>query len=295
MPYLPLPALADPEGDRIPGDIPFVVDAHVHLFPDMLFDAIWAWFDQFGWPVRYRLYSEKLIDFMLSRGVGHIVGLHYAHKPGIARQLNVYMAQLCRRYPQLTGTATVFPGEEDTAGILKEAFQLGLKAVKLHAHVQGFRLDSAGMREIYEVCSASGKPLVMHIGREPKHPYYKYPVDPYLICSAEKVEQVIKDYPDLRICVPHLGADEYEAYRTMIEQYDNLWLDTTMMLADYLPTAARPLNEMRVDRIMYGTDIPNIPYAWDREVKKLCQSGLPQESLDLIVAENALEFFSIER
>ena len=272
-----------------------MVDAHVHLFPDMLFDAIWAWFDQFGWPVRYRLYSEKLIDFMLSRGVGHIVGLHYAHKPGIARQLNGYMAQLCNRYPQLTGTATVFPGEEDGAGILDEAFQLGLKAVKLHAHVQGFRLDSAGMREIYEVCSASGKPLVMHVGREPKHPYYEYPVDPYLICAAEKVEQVVKDYPELRISVPHLGADEYEAYRKMIEQYDNLWLDTTMMLADYLPTTAPPLSEMRVDRIMYGTDIPNIPYAWDREIKKLHQSGLPPESLDLILADNALEFFSISK
>jgi len=294
MPHLPLPALDDPEGDRVPRDIPFVVDAHVHLFPDMLFEATWAWFDQFGWPIRYRLYSEKLIEFMLSRGVGHIVGLHYAHRPGIARQLNAYMADLCGRYPQLTGTATVFPGEKDAVGILNEAFQMGLNAVKLHAHVQGFHLDSAGMHEIYEVCSASGKPLVMHVGREPKHPYYEYPVDPYLICAAEKVEQVVKNYPELRICVPHLGADEYDAYRRMIEEYNNLWLDTTMVLADYLPTSPPRLSEMRVNRIMYGTDVPNIPYAWDREIKKLHQSGLPPESLDLVLAGNALEFFGIK-
>lgn len=294
MPDLPLPALGDPEDNRIPGDIPFVVDAHVHLFPDMLFEAIWAWFDQFGWPIRYRLDSPKVIEFMLSRGVSHIVGLHYAHKPGIARQLNGYMAKLCSRYPQVTGTATVFPGEEDAAGILKEAFQLGLNAVKLHAHVQGFRLDSSGMREIYEVCSAFDKPLVMHVGREPKNPYFDYPVDPYLICKAEKVEQVIKDYPGLRVCVPHLGADEFDAYRRMIEQYDNLWLDTTMVLADYLPNSVPPpLSQMRVDRIMYGTDFPHIPYAWDREIKKLNQLGLTPESLDLILAENALGFFSI--
>jgi len=293
MPELPLPAPGDREGDRIPGDVPFVVDAHVHLFPDSLFEAIWGWFDQFGWPIRYRLSSPQIIEFLLSRGVGHIVGLHYAHKPGIARQLNSYMAKLCGSYPQLTGAATIFPGEEEAAGILKEAFQLGLNAVKLHAHVQGFRLDSAGMHEIYEVCSAFDKPLVMHVGREPKNPYFPYPVDPYLICVAEKVEQVIKDYPKLRICVPHLGADEYAAYSRMIEQYDNLWLDTTMMLADYLPTTPPPLSGMRVDRIMFGTDIPNIPYAWDREIRKLRQMDLPTESLDLILAKNALEFFSI--
>jgi hypothetical protein len=293
MPELPLPAPGDPEGDRIPASLPFVVDAHVHLFPDPLFEAIWAWFDQFGWPIRYRLSSPEIIEFLLSRGVDHIVGLHYAHKPGIARYLNGYMAELCGSYPQLTGTATIFPGEEDAAGILKEAFQLGLKAVKLHAHVQFFHLDSEGMREIYEVCSTFGKPLVMHVGREPKNPYFPYPVDPYLICVAEKVEQVVKDYPELRICVPHLGADEYDAYRRMIEQYDNLWLDTTMMLADYLPTTPPLLNEMRIDRIMYGTDIPNIPYAWDREINKLCQLDLPAQSLELVLAKNAMEFFSI--
>ncbi|MBI4965210.1 MAG: amidohydrolase [Desulfomonile tiedjei] len=291
---LPLPVPGDPEGDRIPGDVPFVVDAHVHLFPDTLFEAIWSWFDNFAWPIRYRMKSPELIEFLLSRGVGHIVGLHYAHKPGIARKLNGYMAKLCDRYPQLTGSATVFPGEEDARGILKEAFEMGLKAVKLHAHVQFFRMDSEEMREIYEACSDSGKPLVMHVGREPKNPYFPYPVDPYSICAADKLEKVIKDYPRLRVCVPHLGMDEDDAYRRMIEQYDNLWLDTTMVLADYFPLSSPPsLGDMRADRIMYGTDVPNIPYAWDREIKKLCQMGLPTESLDLILAKNARKFFSI--
>ena len=39
--------------------------------------------------------------------------------------LNAYMADLCSRQPQITGTATVFPGEEGAADILVEAFQLG--------------------------------------------------------------------------------------------------------------------------------------------------------------------------
>ena len=39
---------------------------------------------------------------------------------------------------------------------------------------------------------------------------------------------------------PHLGADEFEEYKRMTEKNDNLWLDTTMTLADYLPIGSFP-------------------------------------------------------
>ena len=98
----------------------------------------------------------------------------------MARMLNAYMADLCSLQPQVTGTATVFPGEEDARAILEEAFQLGLHGVKLHVHVQCFRMDSDAIDEICDVCVDYGKPLVMHVGREPKNPDYPYIVDPVL-------------------------------------------------------------------------------------------------------------------
>ena len=288
----PLLPLNDPEGDKLPESLPPVIDAHVHLFPDRLFGSIWQWFEQFGWPIRYQLKAPQVIDFLLSRGINHIVGLHYAHKPGAAVKLNDHMAHLCGLYPQVTGMATVFPGEENARGVLEEAFNLGLKGVKLHSHVQCFDMASKGMSEIYEVCQENNRPLVMHVGREPKSPAYD--CDPYLLCRADKLEHVLKDHPRLRVCVPHLGADEFEAYQRMIDQYDNLWLDTTMMFADYLPCSSPPpLDQMRADRIMYGTDFPHIPYAWDRELKRLHELGLSKKRLALILGENAVEFFSI--
>jgi len=296
MPSLPLPGVRDPEGARIPSSLPPVVDAHVHLFPDVIFKAIVDWFDRFGWPIRYRFNSGQVIEFLQSRGIRRVVGLHYSHKPGVARWLNSYMAELCSQHHSVTGTATVFPGEEDARGILEEAFRSGLSAVKLHAHVQGFHMDSEEMQAIYEVCQLHGKPLVMHVTREPRNPDFPYPCDPYVCCRADKLEQVLRDYPKLRICVPHLGLDEFEAYQELLEKYDNLWTDTTMVLADYLPTRRPPLlSEMRIDRIMYGTDFPNIPYAWDREIKKLCEQRLSEEQLELILAKNAMEFFSMPR
>ncbi len=288
----PLPALHDAEGNGIPESLPPVVDAHVHLFPEVFFSAIWRWFDQFGWPIRYKLKASEVLEFLFERGVGHIVGLHYAHKPGVARILNAHMIRLCRKFSQLNGTATVFPGEKDAKKILADGFRDGLCGVKLHSHVQCFDMDSEGMHVIYGVCVEHDKPLVMHVGREPKSPANS--CDPYELCSAAQLEMVIKGYPELKVCVPHLGADEFAAYQRLIEDYNNLWLDTTMTLAEYLPCFSQPLAQMRVDRIMYGSDFPQLPYAWDRELKKLRELGLSKESLRLILNQNAIEFFSIK-
>jgi len=288
-----LPGIDDEEGERAPQGLPPVVDAHVHIFPESIFSAIWAWFDENAWPIRYRLSSADVLAYLLSHGESHVIALQYAHKPGISRMLNQHMVESCRDFPgKVTGMAAVFPGEQNAEGILKEAFGQGLMGVKLHAHVQCFDMNAKEMDVIYEVCESEQKPMVMHVGREPKSVAYR--CDPYEICSAEKLENVLKNFPRLRICVPHLGFDELGVYRNLIEKYDTLWLDTTMMLANYFPVQESvDLNTYRSDRIMYGSDFPNIPYAWDRELKRLKDSGLSLEKLEWISGKSAGDFFGL--
>jgi len=288
-----LPAVHDTEGVFIPASFERVTDTHVHIFPDGIFRAVWKWFDAYGYPIRYRMQSEKLISFLLSRGVSHIIALQYAHKPGIAYGLNQYMAELCRKYPgKITGMATVFPGEKGAGDILKKAFASGLKGVKLHCHVQCFDMNSDEMDEIYDLCLSEKKPMNMHVGREPNSPAYS--CDPRVLCSADKLESVIRSFPELKICVPHLGADEYWAYKNLAEKYDNLWLDTAMVITDYFPGSRPvPLSEMRTDRILYGSDFPNIPFAWDRELREMEKLHLGENDLKKILHKNAQDFFSL--
>lgn len=287
-----LPSLDDPEGEHLPATLPPVVDAHVHLFPPRLFEAIWGWFDEHGWPIRYRLHSPAVVDFLLARGVRHLVALMYAHKPGLARAMNAWMAELCRERPQVTGLATVFPGEPDAGAILSDAFAAGLRGVKLHCHVQCMPVDSERMAEIYDACVAHDRALVVHAGREPASPAYR--CDPHTLCHVDRVEAVLRGWPDLRLCVPHLGADEYDAYGRLLERYDNLWLDTTMVVADYFPGVARhDLVSLRPERVLYGTDFPNLPYAWDREIHRLAARH-PEEDLAQVLAGTAIELFRLD-
>lgn len=279
-------ALEDEEGPRVPSHLPPVVDAHVHLFPDRVFQAVWRWFDAHAWPIRYKLRSRQVIDFLLSRGISRLVALHYSHQPGMARVLNEYVAELCREEPRVIGFATVLPGEPGAVQILEDAFRAGMKGVKLHCHVQCFSPDAPHLDEIYAACERAGKPMVMHAGREPASAHYH--CDPHQMCSAERVERVLKNHPRLKLCVPHLGADEFNAFERLLERHDNLWLDTTMLLAEYFPVAL-PLRliQCRADRILYGTDFPNIPYAWDRELRKLISLRLPSHQEAKILGENA--------
>lgn len=287
---LPLAALNDVEGSHVPAGLA-VVDAHVHLFPPRVYDAIWRWFETNAWPIRYKLYAEQTVDFLAARGVQRVVGLHYAHVPGMARDLNRFVAGFARERPIVWPLGTVLPGEPDAGAIAAEAIEeLGLKGLKLHCHVQRFAVDDPRLDPVWEVCVRNRATVVVHAGREPSLPAYK--ADIQALCSAAATRRLLTRWPELRLVVPHLGADEIEPYLGLLAEFPNLWLDTTMMLADFFPqrVAAEWLHAWG-HRILYGSDFPNLPYAWDRELKKLVAMGLPAETLQAIAAGNAARAF----
>ncbi|KAG0342841.1 hypothetical protein BG000_000604 [Podila horticola] len=261
-------------------------------------DAVWMFFDNFYWPVRYKqTYLASRADFLVEQGVRHVVLLVYAHKNGIARDLNKFLAKTVEdmntRYattpisssgPHLkrlrrvaSGLGTVMPGEPGAVEILTEAFTtLGLAGIKMHSHVQCVPANHPSMDEVYKTCIKFNKPCLIHAGKEPNSAAYK--VDADKICDVGIVEDVLRRHPQLRICVPHLGMNQYEEFFDLLDRYPNLYLDTTMVLAGFFQSMEdnKPLAEMmrtmlvkHSDRIMYGTDWPNIPYDWCRELANM--------------------------
>jgi len=43
-----------------------------------------------GWRIGYQLTSSQVLAFLLSHGIEYIIAFPYAHKPGIASELNRY-------------------------------------------------------------------------------------------------------------------------------------------------------------------------------------------------------------
>ena len=267
-----------------------IVDAHVHLHPDRLADAIRRWFDAHAWDIRYRSGVDRSVATLVEGGVARMVALPYVHKPGLARALNEFTLDVSRRHPEVLPCCTVFPGEEGEEQILDEALSGPFRGVKIHSHVMKVAPDDPRLDAVWRASARFHKPVVIHCGPEPA--LHGYGVDPRAVSGADRLRRALDRHPDAVVIVPHLGFDDTERFEEMLGSHPNLYLDTTMVIGGYF--ARQPdLDVLRrhPGRILYGTDFPNIPYAWDRELLALRAMRLPPRDEELILSENALRLF----
>jgi len=79
-----------------------------------------------------------------------------------------------------------------------------------------------------------------------------------------------------------------------MEEYPNLRMDTTMALSGYfLFEVPWEKVEKFADRILYGSDFPNIPYEMTKEVEAIRGSRLSERAQSLILGENAKGLFQL--
>jgi predicted TIM-barrel fold metal-dependent hydrolase len=119
-------------------------------------------------------------------------------------------------------------------------------------------------------------------------------VDVRALSGAARLRRALVRHPEAICVVPHLGMDEPAAFESLLDEFPNLHLDTTMAITGYF--ADRPDLEMlrrRPDRILYGTDFPNLPYEWDRELRAVRRLGLPPSDEALVLSGNARRLFGI--
>ncbi len=272
---------------------PGVLDGHVHLFPDRLAAAIWDWFDRNAWPIRFRMSADQIDRFLGDRGVTGYLALAYAHAPGLADSLNRFLLDFAADHPRCIPAATVLPGEPGAEEILDRALSAGARAVKIHCHVQRVAPDHPAMDAVYRQVVAHDATLLIHAGNEPELPGYE--IDVAALCRADAFDRAMRRYPDMKVVVPHLGMGETPAYLALLDRYPNLYLDTAMALADFfvvsLPTG---LLEAHWPRLIYGSDFPNLPYAWDRDLRALLAAGLGPEPLAAVLGGNLRRLLRVE-
>ena len=74
----------------------------------------------------------------------------------------------------------------------------------------------------------------------------------------------------------------------MLKDYPNLYLDTTMAIGGFFPNPIhREWFAENADRLVFGTDFPNIPYPWHREYQALLAMKLGSETEKKILHDNA--------
>ncbi len=265
---------------------PGVIDAHVHVFPARIGAAVRNWLQRHAWELRYPFDAEQVDAFLEARGVEAYLGLHYAHTAGLAESMNQFALDRAKTHPRLIPCATVFPGEPGAEGILDRALSAGARAVKLHAHVQRVAADDPRLEAVYRQVCAHDALLVFHCGSAPTLAGYDWDVAKH--CTADALDGAMRRFPQMAVCVPHFGMAETEGYVELLDRYPHLYLDTAMGLAGYFEIdGGRELLQRHWRRILYGSDFPHLPYAWDRDLRFICDAGLDDEQRAAIFGGNA--------
>jgi predicted TIM-barrel fold metal-dependent hydrolase len=99
-----------------------------------------------------------------------------------------------------------------------------------------------------------------------------------------------------------MGNNESHAYVALLDKFPNLYLDTTLAVSNFFPAwlpggydhaTLRSWLVTHPDRIIYGTDWPNVPHEWCTELWELLDLGLPESVSRQVLGGNAMRVYGI--
>ena len=268
-------------------------DVHLHLHPERLGAAIQRHFARDGWVAAHSWAPDDVAGALRERGVERFCFFSYAHKPGMARELNRWVAETAAGLPGAIPLGTLHPDDPDVVAIAGEALDdLGLRGFKFHHSVQRFPADDDRLFPVYERAEAEGRVFVLHAGTLPYRDGFT---------GVAHFRRVLERFPRLRVCIAHMGCFEHAEFLALSAAHEHLYLDTTMALA---PIARRYVggdasaitNEQLLrhqDRILFGSDFPLIPYDYEEERRWAIDRALPEDVRRKIFYSNALRFLGL--
>ncbi|MEU2432305.1 amidohydrolase family protein [Streptomyces sp. NPDC007861] len=275
--------------------LPGLVDVHTHFMPERVLDKVWAYFDAVGpltgmeWPITYREEEDRRVGLLREFGVGHFTSMLYPHKAGMAEWLNDWSAGFAARTPECLHTATLFP-EEGVERYVRRAVERGAQVFKSHIQVGAYDPSDPLLEPAWGLLAEAGVPVVMHCGSGPA---------PGAFTGPGPVARLLARHPRLPLVVAHMGMPEYGEFLELAERYGEVRLDTTMAFTDFserftpFPAGERGRLADLGERVLLGTDFPNIPYPYLHQLEALERLELGDEWLRAVCYRNAARLFSL--
>lgn len=200
------------------------IDAHTHIFPEKIFDAIWTYFEHNYWQINYRYYAPQIDNFYKQHSFERYTTLNYAHKPDISAFMNLFTAEFCKTHSRAIPLGTIHPGDKNLENIAETALtSLGMLGFKFQLLVTDFYAYDDRLKPVYDLAKKEDKILVFHAGTGPIANNF-VGIKPFI--------KFLDRYPDLRIQIAHFGCFEYEKFFELLKTHPNLMFDSAMIMID---------------------------------------------------------------
>lgn len=278
--------------------LPGIVDVHTHFMPKPVMDKVWQYFDDAGplvgrpWPIAYRTDEQHRVDTLRGFGVRAFTSLVYAHKPHMAAWLNQWANGFAASTPDCLHTATLYP-EPGVDAYVAQAIDDGARVFKAHIQVGRYDPTDPLLDTAWGMIEDAAIPVVIHCGSGPVPGEHTGP---------EPVAMLLKRHPKLRLIVAHMGMSEYSEFLDLADRYDEIRFDTTMAFTPFVeetmpfPPSEYPRLRDRGDRILFGSDFPNIPHRMIDAMHVLTRlPGIDDEWLRNVFYHNGVRLFGVGR
>lgn len=276
--------------------LPGIIDVHTHFMPKPVLDKVWNYFDSAGpmlgraCPITYRHDEARRVETLRSFGVRRFTSLVYPHKPEMAAWLNQWSAEFARATPDCLATATFYP-EPGAPYYVRAAISGGTQVFKAHIQVGDYDPNDPLLDEVWGAIADSGVPVVVHCGSGPQ---------PGRFTGPEPIRQLLRRHPRLTLIIAHMGMPEYGEFLDICLDSPAVHLDTTMAFTAFademMPFPAGQQARLRAagERIMFGSDFPNIPYGYLDALRAITAvPGIDDAWRRGVLHDNAARLFAI--
>ncbi|GAA3545013.1 amidohydrolase family protein [Amycolatopsis ultiminotia] len=248
-----------------------LVDLHVHFLPKPVMDKVWAYFDRaeehYGtpWPVQYRSPEPERVATLRALGVRHFAPLVYPHKPDMAEWLTSWAMEFAAGVPEAVPTGTFYP-EPAAASSVDAALRAGARCFKAHVQVGAYDPRSELLTPVWGALADAGVPVVVHCGHGPLRGEYT---------GLSVFAEVLQRHPQLTAVLAHAAMPEFDVAFELMQRYPRVHLDTTMVGVPFsekiapLPADWTARVAEVADRVVLGTDFPNIPYSYATQLQAI--------------------------
>jgi predicted TIM-barrel fold metal-dependent hydrolase len=273
-----------------------LVDVHTHFMPERVLRKVWAYFDSAGpltgseWPITYREEEARRVELLRGFGVRAFTAMLYPHKAGMAEWLNGWAAEFAARTPDCLHTGTFFP-EPGVEDYVRRALDAGVRVFKAHVQVGGYDPCDPLLDPVWGLLAEAGVPVVTHCGSGPA---------PGKHTGPEPMARVLARHPRLPLVVAHLGMPEYAEFLDLAERYPRVMLDTTMAFTDFsevrmpFPAGEKARLTDLGDRVLLGSDFPNIPYPYVHQLEAIERLDLGSPWIRAVCHDNGARLFGLK-
>lgn len=254
-----------------------IIDFHTHAFPDELSERVIKMLEDEG-GIKACLDGKisSLLTSMDSCGIEKSIICNIATKASQFDSIFRWCKEI--NSDRIIPFPSIHPYDPEAVEKIHIIKKEGFKGIKLHPYYQNFIIDEDRVMPVYERICFENLILVMHTGFDFAFPRKR-------IADPEKIINILKNFPDLKLITTHLGAweDWEEVSKHILGK--PIYMEISFSLEFLNDTVKKLFLNHPSEYILFGTDSP---WTDQKNTLTLFKSlNLGEQKERLILYENA--------